>query len=113
MKVVAAAGAGPLTDVDRTSLLAAHNYVFGADGGIDIDALASISPDELAASVTSPAVRSQAVGFLAVMATVDGAIDRRRIAAVESFAAALDAGADVVAELAEAAAGALQALAAD
>jgi len=55
----------------------------------DVDALAPISPEELAAAIEDPEVREALVQRMVVMAMMDGDIDRAEIAAVEAFARAL------------------------
>jgi hypothetical protein len=89
MKVVATAGgARPLSEADRVALSAAHTVVFGGEGLLDPDALPDIAPAELAGAVT-PGNREHAAAFLAVMATVDGAVDAARIDAADGYVDAL------------------------
>jgi hypothetical protein len=76
--VATAGGAHPLTDTDRVALSAAYAVVFGGEGELDPAALPDITPAQLADAV-APANREHAAAFLAVMATVDGTVDRARI----------------------------------
>jgi hypothetical protein len=111
--VATADGTRPLTHADAVAVAAAHHYVFRAPGNIDPDALAPITPADLAASVTDPKVRDHAVSFLCVMATVDATIDAEKIAVVAKYATALERHPDEVHQLTEAAAGKLQEVVAD
>lgn len=112
-EVATAGGTEPLTDADRTAIRAVHHYVFRGQDELDVDALEPITPADLAASVADQRVRDHAVGFLAVMATVDGTIDKAKIGVVERFASALGSTADEVHQLSEAAAGHLSWVLAD
>lgn len=87
-QVATAAGGHPLSDPDRVALAAAHAIVFGGAGELDPDALPDITPVDLAAAL-APANREHAAAFLAVMATVDGAVDATRIVAAAKYADAL------------------------
>ena len=114
MKDVATArDSAELSDADRTALMAAHHYVFRRGESIDVDGLSAIDPSELVAAVTRPRLRSHAVSFCCVMATVDGKIDDDKIAVVVNQAAALDVEAEPVRQLAEAAKGHLDWVLAD
>jgi hypothetical protein len=86
--VATAGGARPLSDADRVALSTAHTVVFGGQGLLDADALPDITPDELAHALAA-ANREHAAAFLAVMATVDGAVDAARIDAATRYAGAL------------------------
>src|SRR5207302_763182 len=60
----------------------------GADA--DLDALAPIAPDELAAAVASPALRKQLVAALLVVALSDEEVRPAEVEMVEQFVRALD-----------------------
>ncbi len=114
MKDVATArGAVDLADTDRAALIAAHHYVFRRGDSLDVDDLSAIDGTELAASVVRPRLRSHAVSFCCVMATVDGTIDDSKIGVVVDQAAALGVEAEPVRQLAEAAKGHLDWVMAD
>ena len=112
-RTAAAAGAAPLTAADRTALAAAYRYVFRGAGPLDVDALADVSPAELAAALDDPALADHAIRFAAVMALVDGRIDERKIAVVLDYARALGVHGDYLRQLAEAARGHLEWVARD
>ena len=82
--VATAGGARALTDPDRIALTTAHTVVFGGAGMLDPDALPDITPAQLADAV-APANREHAAAFLAVMATIDGRVDRDRIDAAGAY----------------------------
>ena len=109
MRLVAA----PLSAADRTTLQAAYRYVFRGAAELDVDALPDVGPSELARALPSADLAQHAARFLAVMAFVDGAIDRAKIARVLAYAAALGVHEDYLRQLAEAAAGHLQWVAMD
>lgn len=111
--VATARGAEALTPNDAVAVTAAHHYVFRQIDEVDAAELAPIDPLELADAVGEARLREHAVGFLSVMATVDGTVDPAKIAAVEDYATALDVHGDDVRQLAELAAGHLQWLRAD
>jgi hypothetical protein len=114
MREVATAGdARPLTDADRAALIGARHYVFRRLDEVEVGSLAPIEPDALAAAVVDPRLRSHAVAFSAVMATVDGDIDAQKIDVAERQAAALGVDDDEVRQLSEAAHGHLQWVLAD
>src|SRR2546423_14389957 len=86
--VATAGGAHELSDDDRVALTAAHTVVFGGEGALDPDALPDITPAHLA-DVVTVGNREHAAAFLAVMATVDGAVDPARIDAAARYVEAL------------------------
>jgi hypothetical protein len=86
--VATAGGAHELSDTDRVALTAAHTVVFGGAGVLDPDALPDITPAHLADVVTA-GNREHAAAFLAVMATVDGAVDSARIDTAARYVRAL------------------------
>lgn len=56
---------------------------------VEVDAIGTIEPDELAAGISDQEVREALVQRLVLMAMIDGDIDAAEIAAVERFARAL------------------------
>ena len=89
MKHVATAGGrNALTDADRVALATAHSVVFRQPGDLDADALGEVAPDELASVITDADDVQHVVGFLAVMALVDGELDDARLHAANAYATA-------------------------
>jgi hypothetical protein len=86
--VATAGGAHPLSDADRATLAGAHTIVFQGTGELDADALPDLAPADFADRVTAPN-REHAAAFVAVMTTVDGAIDAQRIGSAARYVAAL------------------------
>lgn len=86
MTMVARA-AGSLTAPARNLLMAAQRQILRSDH--DLDALAEISPEALAAGMTDPALRWQFVQGMMVMSLTAGVPPESQIAVVERFAAAL------------------------
>ena len=68
-------------------LLATVQRVFGAS--IDLDVLDPITPEELAAHLTSPVLRKQIVRGMTVLALIDGEAHPEEIRVIDGFAAAL------------------------
>lgn len=68
-------------------LIATAQQFFGADH--DIDALAPITPDELAEHLTDPQLRRQIVRGMVVLSLIDGEASPAEAALVESYAQAL------------------------
>jgi len=108
-----AGGAAPLGAADRAALEGAYRYVFKGGGALDIECLPAPSPVVLAASLDDPDLARHAVRFLAVMALVDGSIDAAKIAVVLGYARAFGLHEAYLRQLAEAARGRLQWVAAD
>lgn len=94
-----------VTDVDRASIAAAHRYMFRQLDWLDLASLPPCAPAELGAVLRGGALADHAVGFLTVMAFVDGVLDTAKIATVLSYAKALGIEADYLTEIAEIAAG--------
>ena len=89
---------------DERTLAAAAAIVFGradADG----PCAPVIGPSALARTLTGSEERRQAARFLAVMALVDGRVDKDKLGMVARYAAALDIHEDYLAVLAETAEG--------
>jgi hypothetical protein len=87
MKTVLTA-AGPLEPVRREVLAAVQRHLLRTD--YDLDALPEIAPEELAPAIGDPALRAQLVSGMVTIALTSDRIDKRELAAIESFAAALD-----------------------
>jgi hypothetical protein len=86
MKTMAGA-AGAIGPSQRALIEAARRVVLRIDA--DIDALAPIGPEELAAGFPSPELRRQFVNGMLVVALADGVPARETVAQVETFAKAL------------------------
>jgi hypothetical protein len=86
MKTMASA-AGAIGPSQRALMEAARRVVLRIDA--DIDALAPIGPEELAAGFPSPELRRQFVNGMLVVALADGVPARETVAQVETFAKAL------------------------
>jgi uncharacterized tellurite resistance protein B-like protein len=96
---------GPLRD-DERALLVAANQAFG--GEASIDALAPITPEELAAIVQDRQIRWQLTGALVVTTLADGEIDRPEAALVKRFVKAMEVDDPAVANMGKIAAGHLR-----
>lgn len=84
--VATAAGEHELTDADRAALTAAHAVVFHLPGELEVDALGDVEPTELARTITAADDVQHVMGFLAVMAVVDGTLDDGRLHAANAYA---------------------------
>jgi hypothetical protein len=87
MTMIAAEG-GPPSPAARALLAAAQKNLLGTS--LDIDTLAPITPEALAAAVIDPALRRQLVQGMVVMTLTDGPSPPAKVALVERFARALD-----------------------
>jgi ubiquinone biosynthesis protein Coq4 len=87
LTMIAAEG-GPPSPAARALLAAAQRNLLGTS--LDIDALAPITPEALAAAVSDPALRRQLVQGMVVMTLTDGPSPPAKVALVERFAHALD-----------------------
>jgi hypothetical protein len=106
MRQVALAHGGPITYADTASILAAGRYLLRRPGLNDIDCLPAVDPTDLVKVLRGEVeLAREAVKYLAVMALVDGAIDRPKIARVLDYARALDVEEAYLTELVEAASG--------
>lgn len=81
-------GDGAITEMDRETIVSAGAIVLGL-GAVDVEALAPVGPEALAAVVGSGEEAEQAVRMLAVMSLVDGVADRGKTALVRAYAEAL------------------------
>lgn len=88
MRAVAATG-GPLSESDRIALESADRCIFGHERPFSVEAIKPVSPAALASALTGSDLAENAVKFLAVMAFVDGKLDKAKIASVLDYAAAL------------------------
>jgi hypothetical protein len=86
--VASAGGRQPISTADRRGIEGAHRTVLGRGGEVDPDALAVISPDELAAAVTSDGARLDTLRMAAVMAIVDAVVDDVKLHTVLDIAEA-------------------------
>lgn len=103
MRAIAETGA-PASAADRTAIEACEVYMFVAPP-TPWDSLAPVEPAALAAALPGDAHADDALKFLTVMALVDGVLDGRKIAAVATYAAALDLDPRYLGEVVEAAHG--------
>lgn len=98
MKSVALAHRRPELDaIERDMLTATARHVLHED--IDVDALAPISPEGLAAALPDRERREQAVQFLVLMPYLDGVVDKQEVAIVDQFASALGVAPDTLMSL--------------
>lgn len=104
MRGVAETGAR-LSDADTRALSAASLYMFGQMQPLDIASLKPVAPAALAAAVSDPALREDALKFATIMAFVDGTLDKAKIAKAIDYAKALGLHERYIDEIAEAAAG--------
>jgi tellurite resistance protein len=77
---------GPLNKGERALLTAASRAL---GGGAPIDALAPITPEQLAAAVDDRQIRWQLTGALVVTTLADGDVDQEEAALVQRFARAM------------------------
>ena len=88
-QIATAKGTVPLTDVDHRTMQAAYKYVFRRREKLNLDDLEKITPGEFADTLTQKEIADSALKFLAVITLVNGLADKKKIAAVLEFAAAL------------------------
>lgn len=79
---------GPLAPIRHEILAAVQRHLLRTD--YDLDALPEITPAELAAAVDDPALRAQLVSGMVTIALTSDQIEAQELAAIQSFAAALD-----------------------
>jgi hypothetical protein len=101
--VATAGGKKSLTDADRAALIAAGRYVFRLPEPVDVDALDDTGPDALAKTLDDRGLADHASQFTAVMALIDGTLDRAKVDVALRYAAALGIQEDYVRQLADAA----------
>jgi hypothetical protein len=106
MRQVARAGGHAISHADTASILGAAHYLLRRRDLSDIGTLDAVEPGDLVAALKGDAeLAREAVKYLAVMALVDGALDKKKVAHVLDYARALDVEADYLTELVEAASG--------
>lgn len=88
MKEIASADDGSLAPATRNLLDAAQRHILHVRE--DLDALAPITPEELAAIIVDPMLRRQFTQGMTVVALASGKPGPKKLAAVERFAAVLD-----------------------
>ncbi|MPZ34980.1 MAG: hypothetical protein GEV13_29080 [Rhodospirillales bacterium] len=104
MRQVALSGGHAITHADTTSIMAAARYLLRRRDLSDIGTLPAVEPSDLVAVLrVDPELAREAVKYLAVMALVDGVLDRKKLSRVLEYARALDVEADYLTELVEAA----------
>jgi hypothetical protein len=96
MKTIASTP-GPINPAQRALMEAAKKMILGIEA--DIDALAPVTPAELAAGFPDAALREQFTHGMIVMSVAGGVPARETVAEVEAFAAALGVSAPVLADL--------------
>jgi hypothetical protein len=102
MRLVATAnGCQPLSEAGVSGLKAAARYVFRLNDDLLIEALPTVTPVELASTLTTRTQRGAACRFLAVAPLIDGQLDREKIDLFIQYADALGIREDYVTQLAE------------
>lgn len=86
MKTIALAD-GTFADTER-NLIASALHFFGVEA--DVEALPTVTPEELAAAITDPAIRQQLVRGMVVTSVIDGEASPAESALVDRFAHALE-----------------------
>ncbi|WP_434425487.1 hypothetical protein [Nannocystis pusilla] len=84
MKTVLTA-AGPLAPIRREALAAIQRHLLRTD--FDLDALGPITPEELAAAVDDPALRTQLISGMVTLTLASDTVADEEQAAIERFAA--------------------------
>jgi hypothetical protein len=79
---------GAITEIDRETIVSAGTIVLGL-GALDVDALAPVDPEALAAAIGGTGEAQQAIRMLAVMSLADGVADPEKTALVRAYAEAL------------------------
>lgn len=77
----------PLTAVRREAIAAVQQHLLRTDH--DVEALPTITPEELAAAIEDPRLRAQLVSGFVTIALTNEEVAAEEVAAVEAFAAAL------------------------
>ncbi|WAS90976.1 hypothetical protein [Nannocystis punicea] len=86
MKTVLTA-AGPLAPIRREALGAIQSHLLRT--AVDLDALGPITPEELAAAIDDPALRTQLISGMVTLTLVRDTVADEEQAAIERFAAGL------------------------
>jgi len=106
MRQVALAGGRPLSYADTASILAAAHYLLRRPDLTDIDSLPAVDPADLVSALKADRdLAREGVKYLAIMALVDGVLDKQKLTRVLEYARALDVEAGYLTELVEAASG--------
>lgn len=80
--------AEPLTPMRSAALAAIQKHLLRTE--FDVDALPTITPEELAAAIDDPALRAQLVSGMVTLSLAGDRVEAKEVAAIEGFAAALD-----------------------
>jgi hypothetical protein len=89
MKAVSLKGRrASLDSIERDMLVATARHVLHDD--VDVDALAPITPEQLARALPDRDRREQAIQFLVLMPYLDGEVDPAEVKAVDEFARAVE-----------------------
>lgn len=103
MRAVALAhGEGAVTEMDRETIVSAGAIVLALEA--DVEALAPVDPEALAAAIQSTEEAEQALRMLSVMSLADGVADPGKTALVRAYAEALgvrDGYLEILTEVAE------------
>ncbi len=94
--VATTGGTTPLSAADRRGITSAMATVFGVPGDLDVGALAPVSSGELVRVVDDGGLRTDLVRMLAVLALLDGTVEKGKIDLVLDFASALHVHAEFV-----------------
>jgi hypothetical protein len=105
MRQVALAGGHALSHADTASILAAGHYLLRRPDLTDISTLPAIEPADLVAILKERTIAEEAMKYLAIMAMVDGVLDRDKLKRALEYSRALDIEADYLTDLVEAASG--------
>ena len=83
MRQVALAGGRPLSYADTASILAAAHYLLRRPDLSDIDSLPPVDPADLVAALKADReLAREGVKYLAIMALVDGVLDKPKLTRV-------------------------------
>lgn len=105
MRQVALAGGRALSYADTASILSAAHYLLRRRDFVDLGTLPAVEPADLVAVLQDRSLAEEAIKYLAVMAMVDGTLDRGKLRRVLEYSRALDIEADYLTDLVEAASG--------
>ena len=94
--VTSTAGTTPLSTADERGITGALATVFGSTDPIDLDALTPIASGELVRTIIDPEHQLELVRVLAVLALLDGGIEKGKIGIVVDIATALHVQAEFV-----------------
>ncbi len=94
--VASTAGTTPLSAADERGITGALATVFGSSDPIDLKALTPIASGELVRVITDPETQLELIRVLAVLALLDGGIEKDKLAIVVDAATALHVQAEFV-----------------